>query len=456
MSPQRSRAALAAAAVLLAAVAPAGASSGLVWNRKGLRHGRGTAAVPEAEHHLAYRNDTGIVALAASSTDGARTMDVSVEALFALLYVALIGTVPILLSWADSEEGMGLVTVSEIVILVIWLLGSLYIFTHAIGFQSYHWDGVRPLTIVETVYLLSQIITTVGYGDITPAYGPGQVVIGFYVLISLMIIANVVKDVSGIIVRQVHRHVLDSVSKTQQTFRDAFDTDTEPSTPGGSRYGHSDDEAPEKTPQTLREQLLDGDGTDGTALSLASKRHHKKELQLNFGEKPTLDLSSLLYSGAVFFFFVVLGVLFYHFYPGEEKTWLQAIYMSVITLSTVGFGAFNANTDAGQVFGAFWMLLGVTSLVGFVAAFTTVMAKLKEIERWAHENEEMMKNLALLEQKEIEKGDYLDRYEFISFALVQGKFATQEQLATIEKEFQRLQPDSDGYITTAFLDQVTE
>merc|ERR1712190_391482 len=38
--------------------------------------------------------------------------------------------------------------------------------TNIVEFNSAHWTGSRPLTTVEAVYLLSQILTTVGYGDI--------------------------------------------------------------------------------------------------------------------------------------------------------------------------------------------------------------------------------------------------------------------------------------------------
>lgn len=436
MALQRSRAARAVAAVLLVvAFAPADASPDSARSRGLLRtHSRVAVLDFEHESRASYGNGTG-VAKVASPKDSTESWDVSVEVVFAMLYVALIGSVPVLLSWIDHEGGMGLVAIGEIVALVVWLVGGLILFTNVILFSSYHWDGARCLSIVETVYLLSQIITTVGYGDITPAYARGQVVIGFYVLVSLLVIANVVKEVSRIVVRQVHRHVLGTV----EAVKDAADGDTD--------EDDDDDDEPELTPNSTSEQ-----DDDGGTLSLASRRHRPHELQLNFGEKPKLNFVRLIGSGGVFLCFVVVGVLFYHFYPGEDKTWLQAVYMSIITLSTVGFGALNATTEGGKVFGAFWMLLGVTSLVSFVAAFTEVMLKVKEIESWEGQHEEMMNNLAVLEQKEIEKGDQLDRYEFISFALVQGKLATQEQLATIEEEFRRLLPDSDGYISTAFLD----
>merc|ERR1719221_1792560 len=71
---------------------------------------------------------------------------------------------------------------------------------------------------------------------------------------------------------------------------------------------------------------------------------------------PELEAMRVVVSTFNFLVLVALGVLFYHLYPGEEKTVFNAVYMSVITLSTVGFGVVTPQTEAGKVFGAFWML----------------------------------------------------------------------------------------------------
>ena len=52
--------------------------------------------------------------------------------------------------------------------------------------------------------------------------------------------------------------------------------------------------------------------------------------------------------------------------------------MSIITLSTVGFGAFTSNTEAGKIFGAFWMLFGVAALGAVIATLSTLLMALKD------------------------------------------------------------------------------
>merc|ERR1719343_594179 len=86
----------------------------------------------------------------------------------------------------------------------------------------------------------------------------------------------------------------------------------------------------------------------------------------------------VVYSSIVFCCFVAGGATFFVLYPGEGKTLAQGVYMSLITLSTVGFGAFTPSTHAGMVVSAFWMLFGTTSLVGVVtsrAAFSLALKR---------------------------------------------------------------------------------
>lgn len=45
---------------------------------------------------------------------------------------------------------------------------------------------------------------------------------------------------------------------------------------------------------------------------------------------------------------LLFGTIFHHFSEGFR--WIDALYFSVITLTTVGFGDFTPSTDLGKVF----------------------------------------------------------------------------------------------------------
>jgi len=179
------------------------------------------------------------------------------------------------------------------------------------------------------------------------------------------------------------------------------------------------------------------------------EKRRKEEWKLI--EKPKVDWSTFFATAGAFLVFMLAGVIFYHFYPGEEKTWLQAIYMSVITLSTVGFGAFNATTEGGKVFGAFWMLFGVAALGAFVAAFVKLCAEVKELEKWdpAQIRDQLSENL-----NKVTNADRVSRYDFIKFALIQCHDVDSGTLASIEREWNRLVPKGGDKIDTSSFRQM--
>ncbi len=57
----------------------------------------------------------------------------------------------------------------------------------------------------------------------------------------------------------------------------------------------------------------------------------------------------------------LIGIIAYHFL--EQWTWLDSIYFSSATLTTVGYGDITPKTDAGRLFTVFYMWSGVS--IGF-------------------------------------------------------------------------------------------
>ena len=61
---------------------------------------------------------------------------------------------------------------------------------------------------------------------------------------------------------------------------------------------------------------------------------------------------------------LALGMLMYQFLEGWD--WIDALYFSVITLTTVGYGDFSPQTTAGKVFTIFYIILGIGMILTFV------------------------------------------------------------------------------------------
>lgn len=88
--------------------------------------------------------------------------------------------------------------------------------------------------------------------------------------------------------------------------------------------------------------------------------------------KESLDKHLMYYNKivTVAIFFILGGTVFYHLV--ERFSWLDALYFSVVTLATVGYGDFAPKTAAGKVFTIFYILIGITI---FVALARVVLAR---------------------------------------------------------------------------------
>ena len=74
---------------------------------------------------------------------------------------------------------------------------------------------------------------------------------------------------------------------------------------------------------------------------------------------------------------VLMGTIFYHFVEGW--TWLDSLYFSTITLTTVGYGDFSPQTELGKGFTIIYILIGVGLILAFI---NTVYDHFKNESRW--------------------------------------------------------------------------
>jgi voltage-gated potassium channel len=63
-------------------------------------------------------------------------------------------------------------------------------------------------------------------------------------------------------------------------------------------------------------------------------------------------------------FVLLVGTVAYHFIEGWS--WIDSIYFSVTTLSTVGYGDFTPKTDLGKIFTIFYIIIGIGIILTFI------------------------------------------------------------------------------------------
>eukprot|EP00930_Biecheleria_cincta_P060048 TRINITY_DN4573_c1_g3_i1.p1 TRINITY_DN4573_c1_g3~~TRINITY_DN4573_c1_g3_i1.p1 ORF type:complete len:421 (+),score=92.57 TRINITY_DN4573_c1_g3_i1:145-1407(+) len=320
-------------------------------------------------------------------------LDEGVQFLCASLWIGLLGSIPLALRFVSTKP----VTKTEIGLsCVLWvcLFGGLWLFTNIILFQSPHFGTeIRPLTMVECIYLMSQVITTVGYGDITPAKPRGQVFVGLYVLGALFVIS--------MLVSQLMAHM-------------------------------------GKVAQEYEKKLLEQSQAADEALHRSRSESSLAHLHFIAGKPPPPDRKPLYRAMAIFAVVDLIFVTFFYTWPGEHKTFLECFYMSVITLSTVGFGAFTPLTEGGMIFDAFMMLFGSAALVNVIGNFGDLMVRQQKYEQFDPKACEHA--LERLEEKI--KGTKVSELEFLQFALVSQGLVAEEEFDKISAAFKHLNPKS--------------
>eukprot|EP00933_Yihiella_yeosuensis_P014715 TRINITY_DN13072_c0_g1_i1.p1 TRINITY_DN13072_c0_g1~~TRINITY_DN13072_c0_g1_i1.p1 ORF type:complete len:477 (-),score=87.11 TRINITY_DN13072_c0_g1_i1:334-1764(-) len=288
-----------------------------------------------------------------------------------LLWIALVALLPFLAPLLEKQK---ITNVEKTLgaISFFTIMGGMYLFCCVIEFTSAHWKNSKVLTPIECVYFMATCLSTVGYGDITPLTNRGKIVVGFYIVIALFIVS--------FLLSQALSRLLDA---TQHYEQDAIrDLQEQAATSSSSQEGQPG----QSSPRSL----------------LAPK-------------VKAPSCRPVLSALAVFSFFAITWAVFIHYHPGENKIWADAIYNSLVTMSSVGFGALTPVTPAGFAFASFWMIFGTAALAETVGKFGVYLIELKQRERLregletAAPSEDALKKVKILcgDKQSVSEAEYI-------------------------------------------------
>jgi voltage-gated potassium channel Kch len=311
----------------------------------------------------------------------------SLTQIIGIVWVLMLGSAP-LLAYKMGDRPLTTTAVCSSVSMWIALFGGLYMFTNIILFQSPHFEGIRSLTIIECTYFMTQVITTVGYGDITPAKARGQVFVGLYVVLAFFVIAIVVSEMQAVVLARVQKY---------------------------------------------KDELAEKAGIRSSDMTNMATFRPEKPSPL-----------ALVISVSIFIAIATVWVFFFHFFPGENKTWMEATYMALVTLTTVGFGAVTPVTEGGMLFGSFVMFLGTSALVSVVTNFSSFALEMSEWEAW--NPKVFFDGLTKLHgQADPKKG--VSELDFLIFTLTHKNILSQEQVDSIRDGYKNVKPNKRGSVS---------
>lgn len=271
------------------------------------------------------------------------------------------------------------------------------------------YSGVEGWGAGDAFYFATVVLTTVGYGDLLPETDHAKVFTCFYVFLALLI--------------------------------------------AGVAIGRLIDAAQELAAESA-EKITNSD-SDCLFDEIENPTYHKvRALVIKF-----VPLAVWLVIGTLFF-----SILSDPECPSEEcgDKWVNSFYFCVITVTTVGFGDYNTGTDAGKVFVCFYMVIGVSVLGDFLMAFTVhVMGEAQSARKLATIDDDSMTvdkfdEIESFVQDLSEKCNIkrqcqgqVDRFEFLSFVLVQNGIIEVEQIEDVIRNFTELDNDESGFVSVA-------
>lgn len=290
-------------------------------------------------------------------------------------------------------------------------------------------SGIAVLHLLEgwplltCVYVMVQIVTTIGYGDFTVTHTGTKVFMGIYVILALIVLAYYFnKFVAGMV--EGESSVLTSYL---QKIEDANDSEVHTAEAAERKYGD------------LNKAVV---GTAGFFVVLLTgmiffRVFEHCSCSYGMGAVAGCDDSS--------------GFETCEASGGYVKGFADVFYMSSITLTTIGFGDYQPRTVGGRLFGIAWMLVGVASTGFFLSAVSTYFF---ESERQAfYDQKDMVSSLSRQEFDKIDQdgSGTLSKGEYLAYTLVKYTGVSEECIEEILKEYARIDKGDTNAVTWEML-----
>ncbi|KAL1826624.1 hypothetical protein ACET3Z_005036 [Daucus carota] len=145
-----------------------------------------------------------------------------------------------------------------------------------------------------------------------------------------------------------------------------------------------------------------------------------------------------------------VGVTVMHFV--ESLGWLDSLYLSVMSVTTVGYGDRAFSTMAGRVFASIWLLVSTLAVARafLYLAEARVHRRHRKMENWVLGQDLTVSQFLAAD---IDNNGFVSKSEYVVYKLIEMEKVSQKDVAQICKTFDRLDAGSCGRITLADLMQ---
>lgn len=255
--------------------------------------------------------------------------------------------------------------------------------------------------INDAVYVFVQVITTVGYGDLTCNDLNDKMLMAVFVLFGTIIVANVVND--------VFNHFLQHTSAALE--------------------------------RNLETMIVPGSSVQQSNYNLLISLFIYIVLVLIWVLFYGTYEACTCYSGDILIDGCVNGDTCSSS-GGFVTSYSDAFYAAVITYATVGFGDYAPRTEVGRAVASVLMLLGVLAYVNLVTNISSLLEALK-----AEYRKPMRVGRTLFDEIDEDGNGFINKDEFRNFMLVKQNVVSLEMLQHIDRLFEAIDADASGRIS---------
>jgi len=277
--------------------------------------------------------------------------------------------------------------------------------------------AVEGWSFLTSLYVVVQIITTIGYGDVTVSHWTMQLFMSMWVLLLLVIIARFLEILKQTIIQQ---HVAHFQGKLK-------------------RQAYKQGQIRSKVFAGHVTELLTSSSLFIVALAAGTLFYRFAEnctcsygvTQKNYGTDQCRDDSyeACMETG------------------GFQHGWISSFYMSVITITTVGFGDYTPKSQLGRCFALLWMTGGVAATGSFIQAVSHFIDVPAELPGADGIDDQIFQAID-------KNGDgYLSKAEYTRYILLKHNFLPKEVLSQIDEKFHDMDVQRTGRVTLEMLRQ---
>lgn len=293
---------------------------------------------------------------------------------------------------------------SRVTVLVIWFLwAATGLLILCVG---------EGLEVVTALYIMTQILTTIGYGDVVvQTKDSSKALLSVYVLITTLMMTTLLTAMMSGAYDKMKESISDRVCEDQDA--EAKDSVS----------------AQASILAKARRSFLQSLAVSAVMIILGT-------IVYGAAEQCTCSYAESQVEGCVPESCAETG--------GYAKTYLDAFYMSCISLSSVGFGDVSPKSFGGRIFALFWMVFGCVALAVLQITLSWYVFQLK-VARDASLRDENELN-ELFDAIDKDGSEQLSRFEFLTFRLAEMGLVSIQDIDIIGREFDFLDKDHSGHL----------